>query len=186
MFGMRLINKNTLAANWFDELLSNNVLNSYFGPLDFSITSQIINHFGISLKNKNIEAKVYKKVYSSFSEGVENAYKYQSKNSDSQPGMVFCSLNGDFVEVTIGNTINLIQKKELSLYIDGLLKEDLEILKSSIRSNLLGLQFRPEEKSAHIGLKRIIINSNKLLKYSFKELHDGELFFMINFRVKIN
>jgi hypothetical protein len=185
MFKMRLVSKNTLAANWFDELSANNVLNSYFGPLDFSITSQIINHFGKSLKKRNVENKIYKKIYSSFAEGVENAYKYQSKLNKEQPGIVFCSIVGDAVEVTIGNTISLEQKFQLTTYIDKLMTVDLEVLKKSIKADLLGLQFQTEEKSAHIGLKRILVNSNKELRYSFKELHDGALFFMVNFRIKM-
>lgn len=183
---MRLINKNTLAANWYDELSANNVLNSYFGPLDFNITTQLINHLGETLKSKDVSSKKFKKVYSSFAEGVENAYKYQFKETEHQPGVVFCSIVGDYVEVTIGNTISLQQKTELAYYIDQLLNEDVDVLKRSIKSNLLNLQNKPEEKSAHVGLKRIAVNSNKLLKYSFKELSDGNLFFMINFRIKIN
>lgn len=182
---MRLVSKNTLAANWFDDLSANNVLNSYFGVLDFSITSKIIDRFGASLKSRNVESKTYKKVYSSFAEGVENAYKYQTTTNTEQPGVVFCSIVGEYVEVTIGNTINLEQKFKLSTYIDDLMAKDLTALKKSIKTDLLGLQFKPDEKSAHIGLKRIVINCNKELNYSFKELHDGALFFMINFRIKI-
>lgn len=183
---MKIYNKNTLAANWYEELSVNNVINSYFGPLDFRITSEIINHFGDTLKRKNIKRKVFKKIYSSFAEGVENAYKYQLESDLDKPGMIFCSLVGESVEITIGNTISLDQKIQLTNYIEQLINEDLVLLKKSIKTDLLNLSLNGKEKSAHIGLKRIVINSEKDLKYSFKELHNGELFFMLNFRIKSN
>ncbi|MBL4668677.1 MAG: hypothetical protein JKY30_05385 [Flavobacteriales bacterium] len=183
---MKIVNKNILASNLFDDMVANNALISYFGALDFEVTNQLIKGINVTLKSKNILPSVYKKIYSSFAEGIENAYKHQKNVRDDSPGIVLCSLHKNFIEITIGNPIELKDRVLLMKKIDEILETDEVILSEQIRSKLLLLNHSTDTTSAKIGLMRIGLNAQKNIKYVFKELQNGELFFMLNFRINLN
>ena len=51
---MRIVNKNSIARNIFDDLYNNQVLLTYFGALDYGVTNQMIKHLAGSLAKDNL------------------------------------------------------------------------------------------------------------------------------------
>jgi hypothetical protein len=182
---LRLANKNIIAKDIFEELFYNKVLLTYFGALDFGVTNQMIKHLSGSLLKDNLNKKQFNKVYSAFAEGVENAFRHQKVLKENTPGIIICSKNGSSFHTYIGNTIYAEDRVSLIRKFDEYASYPIEKLKALAKSSIAEAD-EANQRSPQIGLLRIFISADKQVAYSFKELENGELLFVLNFSVNID
>jgi len=181
---MRIVNKNSLAANIFDDLLNNDVLLFYYGELEFAITNQIIWNFSQKLKEIGGGKTKYNKIYSSLIEGIENACKHQKKINANQLGLILVSRNKDSFYISVGNPIDSSKRVYLDNKINELKNKSRKELSSIVRDNI-GKADLDKDDSANIGLIKILLNSEFQTTTIFKELDKNELLFIIQMKIDL-
>jgi hypothetical protein len=181
---MQIINKNTLAANIFDDLFNNDVLLFYYGQLDFDITNQIIKNLSERLKAQNISRKVYNSIYATCAEGIENAYKHQKSLNSSKIGLILISKNKNSFYISIGNPIDVSRRIDMDKSLNDLKMKSEEELRGLIKEKIAKSDINNDE-SAGIGLIKIILNSKHQATAIFKQLDKNELLFIMQIKIDL-
>jgi len=181
---MQIVNKNILLTNTFNELYNNDVYISYFGSLDFNITNELINNVINRLKKEGLPKDFFKRIYVSFSESIENAFKHQKIVKHDPLGVVSFSRSKNAYHISVGNIIDVKQRVPIFDRIVELQKKEKKELKKMIKNNIKNASLDTAD-SAHIGLMKILLNASTC-NHSFKELESGELLFVINTNINIH
>lgn len=177
---MKLINNKILTSEVFEELHNNEILLSYYGFLDFDLSSVLIKRFKSALQLDALQKSVSNKVYTCFAEGIENAYKHQKKGFGvASVGIVMVSKRFESYFISLGNLISISSKGVLENKIESLLSMNMEEIKYHIKERLILLD-PLVHSSAEIGLAKIALQCDGKMSYEMKELDSGELFFLLN------
>ena len=164
-----------------ENLYTNNVIFSYYGFIDDSVLSQVLEISKSKLEGNKEPMIVVKKVYDAIKECTENIVKHNFYEEDSKvryKSLLIVSKKGDEYNIDTVNIINSAQRQSISEqlnYLQSRSTEELMDLKSKIEAHM--------ENSVVVssGLVDLVLKADKC-DCSFKEMSEHSLF-NINYRV---
>lgn len=174
---MRIVSKTALVTSVFEDFLDNEVLVSYFGVLNFELSNQLVKVVKASLGELKISKSSLTKIYTVFTEGLENAYKHQKQMDEGSFGIVLLSKRGNTFHFSVGNIIHAKERFVIKDLIDQVnLKNSIE-LDELTEERLVTAEIN-KDASVKIGLLKMAKFSESKLAYHFRELNNGEIFFL--------
>ena len=117
-------------------------------------------------------------------EGIENAYKHQRKEGNKKIGLFLMSLHKNSLVVSIGNPIEQSERVQLSERVESLLKLPEVELKQIIKDKISNADVK-NDKSASVGLMKIILGTNYKTKAIFKEYGSNELLYLLEMKIEL-
>ena len=171
-----------LHNQFVENLYNNNVIFSYYGFIDTSVISQVIEITKSKLKTNNEPDTVIKKVVDAINECAGNIVKHNFYDDDSKvsyKSLLVVSKPGEFYQIDAINVINAEQKIKISEQLDYLhsrTKEELLELKSKIVSNTATMII------VHSGLVDLVLKADSC-DCNFKEMEEHAL---LNISYRIN
>lgn len=176
---------NQYVFSLFENLKDNEILMCYFGSVSFKISNHLINTLKENLQVDKIERIIYKKVYSSFVECIENITRHTTSNLDSGDkfGIVNVSKNDQDIVIHSGNLIMKSDKDSLIEKILSIRSKNEAELKEAYREQIIKGSIS-DKGGAGLGILQIAINSNGNFGYSFEEVDEEKEFFLLEIKIR--
>lgn len=168
----------------FDSLRGNEILMCYFGSVSFKISNNLINALRENLQADNIERVIYKRVYSSFVECIENITRHTSSGlgAGDKFGIVNVSKIGEEIVIHSGNLILKSDKDDLIGKIESIRSKTNQELREAYRKQIIQGSIS-DKGGAGLGILQIAINSNNNFSYNFETVDEEKDFFLLEIRI---
>lgn len=169
----------------FDSLNDNRTFMCYFGSVSFSISNHLINTLKENLEREKVERTIFKRVYSSFVECLENITRHTTKNLGEMDklGIVNVSKNEEHIIVQCGNLVENVEIAELIRKMDSIQNKNYDQLKIAYREQLATGRIS-ERGGAGLGILQIAMNSHGNFSYTLQKVDDHKSFFLLEIRIR--
>ncbi|MBL4704372.1 MAG: SiaB family protein kinase [Flavobacteriales bacterium] len=171
----------------FEDLKDHEILMCYFGNVSFKISNHLINTLKENLDSDKMERVIFKKVYSSFVECIENITRHTSEDIDSGDrfGIVNVSKRGDYIVIHSGNMVKMDIIEDLERRISPLKTQTQEEIRKAYQKQLVEGELS-DKGGAGLGMLQIALNSDGNLDYEFQDVDDEKKFFLLEVRIKLS
>ena len=171
----------------FEDLKDHEILMCYFGNISFKISNHLINTFKENLNSEEMGRLIFKRVYSSFVECIENITRHTSVDDTygDRFGIVNVSQRNGFIIIHSGNMIKIEDIEELENRIKPIKKRSQQELKEDYRRQLMEGKLS-SKGGARLGMLQIALNCEGNLDYNFQDVDDTKKFFLLEVRIKIS
>jgi len=158
----------------------------YFGNVSFKISNHLINTLKENLDPDKMERVIFKRVYSSFVECIENITRHTSEDKDSGDrfGIVNVSRQGDHIVIHSGNMVKNDIIQDLEERIGPLKTQSQEEIRLAYQKQLVE-GVLSDKGGAGLGMMQIALNSDGNLDYTFQEVDNEKKFFLLEVKIKI-
>lgn len=164
-------------------LYTNNVLFSYYGFIDASVLTQVLNITRSKLESNKESVLVIKRVYSAINECVENIIKHNFFPEDALLHYKSLLLVSMGEKCYLIDTINVVNAKQKAAIIEKLnfLQDKSKDELLSIKANVLSKSNGNTVSEDGLGLVDLVLKTNDF-NFNFKGYNDNFLF-SISFKV---
>ncbi len=171
----------------FEDLKDHEILMCYFGNISFKISNHLINTLKENLDSDKMERIIFKKVYSSFVECIENITRHTTEDVESGDrfGIVNVSRVGDSIIIHSGNMVRTEAIEELESRIKPLKNKTQEQLKEAYQKQLVEGELS-DKGGAGLGMLQIALNSEGNMGYTFQDVDATKKFFLLEVTIRLN
>ncbi len=169
------------------DMKSNEVMFSYCGEFSFAAINNILCYAKEDMISRNIERRVYKRVYAVLVECLENILKHglvkgDALNDTTEGALVVCK-NERGYQIKTGNFIQNSEISQLMEKIEKVMSFSLTMLKEEYEYQLLNGSVS-DRGGAGLGLLDLAIKSNQSISYSFEAMDTEHSFFLMEINIK--
>lgn len=169
----------------FEDLKDHEILMCYFGNISFKISNHLINTFKENLNSEEMGRHVFKRVYSSFVECIENITRHTSADTihGNRFGILNVSQRKDYIIIHSGNMVETEDVEELEGCIKQIKRRSQQELKEDYRRQIMEGQLS-SKGGARLGMLQVALNCEGNLEYNFQDVDDTKKFFLLEVRIK--
>jgi hypothetical protein len=169
----------------FEDLKDHEILMCYFGNISFKISNHLINTFKENLDSDSMERLIFKRVYSSFVECIENITRHTTEDIvyGDRFGILNVSKRGDHIIIHSGNMVKTENINELEDRLQSIKAQSQEEIKEAYQKQLVGGELS-NKGGAGLGMLQIAINSEGNLDHTFQDVDENKKFFLLEVRLK--
>jgi len=132
-----------------------------------------------------MERLIFKRVYSSFVECIENITRHTTEDIvyGDRFGILNVSKRGDDIIIHSGNMVKTENITELKERLQSIKSQSQEEIKEAYQKQLVGGELS-NKGGAGLGMLQIAINSEGNLDYTFQDVDENKKFFLLEVRLK--
>jgi hypothetical protein len=171
----------------FEDLKDHEIVMCYFGNVSFKISNHLINTLKENLDSDKIERVIFKRVYSSFVECIENITRHTSEDKESGDrfGIVNVSRQDNFIVIHSGNMVRNAIIADLENRIGPLKTKSQVEIRADYQKQLVEGELS-DKGGAGLGMLQIALNSEGNLDYTFQEVDEEKKFFLLEVKIKMS